>query len=205
MRHRQKKANTVSTPRNVSLTNNALPCWEAHGFNTPGTPGAAGTEVLHGKRHEADGTRERDAARGRGTSRRSRSWRGDVGALPNGKKAGMPFSENQSPTYGADKNGITALLKSVSKLPFDRAFGGGLNLTFSKAVSPEILRSLVAAYFDLGGQHVGVTVLDKDTLRDAMAHPEKYQSLTVRLYGFSEYFVSLPPWQQLAVLNRTEY
>lgn len=130
---------------------------------------------------------------------------GDVGALPNGKKAGMPFSENQSPTYGTDKNGITALLKSVSKLPFDRAFGGGLNLTFSKAVSPEILRSLVTAYFDLGGQHVGVTVLDKDTLRDAMAHPEKYQSLTVRLYGFSEYFVSLPSWQQLAVLNRTEY
>lgn len=133
------------------------------------------------------------------------NWAEQVEATPNGRKAGEHFSENQSPSYGADKSGITALLKSVSKLPFDRAVAGGLNLTFSRNMSPEVLRALVVSYFQLGGLHVGITVLDRKTLEDAMVHPEKYQSLTVRLYGFSEYFVSLPKWQQLAILNRTEY
>ena len=133
------------------------------------------------------------------------NWASQVDATPNGRKAGEHFSENQSPSYGADQCGITALLKSVSKLPFDRAVAGGLNLTFSRNMSPEVLRALVVSYFQLGGLHVGITVLDRKTLEDAMIHPEKYQSLTVRLYGFSEYFVSLPKWQQLAILNRTEY
>jgi len=129
----------------------------------------------------------------------------DLGATPDGRHKGAPFSENQSPTYGADKNGITALLKSLSKLPFDRAITGGLNLTFSKKVTPETLQALIVSYFQMGGYHVGISVIDRDTLLDAMEFPEKYKSLTVRLYGFSEYFVSLPKWQQLAVLNRTEY
>jgi len=57
----------------------------------------------------------------------------------------------------------------------------------------------------MGGFHVGISVIDRKTLEDAMVNPEKHKSLTVRLYGFSEYFVSLPKWQQLAILNRTEY
>ena len=60
-------------------------------------------------------------------------------------------------------------------------------------------------YFELGGFHVGISVVNRERLKDAMIHSEKYKSLTVRLYGFSEYFVSLPEWQQLAVINRTEY
>ena len=136
---------------------------------------------------------------------RENYWSSGVGATPNGRKAGEPFSENQSPTYGADQNGITALLKSLAKLPFDRTVTGGLNLTFSKSISPDILRALVVSYFQIGGFHVGISVIDRKTLEDAMVHPEKYKSLTVRLYGFSEYFVSLPKWQQLAILNRTEY
>ena len=128
-----------------------------------------------------------------------------LGATPDGRKSGTPFSENQSPTYGADKAGITALLKSVAKLPFSRSGAGGLNLTFSKSISPNVLKALVVSYFQLGGIHVGISVINSAMLSDAMINPEKYQSLTVRLYGFSEYFVSLPKWQQLAVLNRTEY
>ena len=135
---------------------------------------------------------------------RDNSWKDQVGATPNARKCGEPFSENQSPTYGADKNGITALLKSISKLPFDRTVCGGLNLTFSNQVSVGILQAAVLSYFKLGGFHVGISVIDRQTLEDAMIHPEKYQSLTVRLYGFSEYFVNLPKWQQIAVLNRTE-
>lgn len=129
----------------------------------------------------------------------------DLGATPDGRHKGTPFSENQSPTYGADKNGITSLLKSLAKLPFDRAITGGLNLTFSKKIAPETLQALIGSYFQMGGYHVGIGVIDRDKLLDAMEFPEKYKSLTVRLYGFSEYFVSLPKWQQLAVLNRTEY
>ncbi len=129
----------------------------------------------------------------------------NLGATPDGRKSGDPFSENQSPSYGADKNGITALLKSLGKLPFERTTTGGLNLTFSKKVSADILQALVVSYFQMGGFHVGISVIDRGTLQDAMERPEKYKSLTVRLYGFSEYFVSLPKWQQIAILNRTEY
>lgn len=132
------------------------------------------------------------------------TWKSEVEATPDGRKAGDPFSENQSPTYGADKNGVTALLKSLSKLPFDRTVSGGLNLTFLGKLSPKILKSLVVSYFQMGGFHVGISVVDREALKDAMVHPEKYKSLTVRLYGFSEYFISLPEWQQLAILDRTE-
>jgi len=136
---------------------------------------------------------------------RDNGWAADLAATPDGRKAGEPFSENQSPTYGADKNGITALLKSLSKLPFDRTMCGGLNLTFTQKVSAEVLQALVLSYFQMGGFHVGISVIDRNTLQDAMERPERYKSLTVRLYGFSEYFVSLPKWQQVAVLNRTAY
>lgn len=136
---------------------------------------------------------------------RENIWAADTPATPDGRRAGTPFSENQSPAYGADRSGLTALLNSLAKLPFGRTATGGLNLTFSQAVTPETLEALLTAYFEMGGLHAGITVLDRAALEDAMQHPERYQSLTVRLYGFSEYFVSLPPWQQLAVLNRTAY
>ena len=136
---------------------------------------------------------------------RNNAWASDIPATPDGRRAGTPFSENQSPTYGADRSGITTLLNSLARLPFERTAGGGLNLTFSFAVEPAVLQALVETYLAAGGLHVGITVVDPDVLRDAMRRPERYQSLTVRMYGFSEYFVGLPKWQQLAVLARTAY
>ena len=136
---------------------------------------------------------------------RDNSWSGEVGATPDGRLSGEPFSENQFPTYGADRNGITALLKSVAKLPFYRTATGGLNLTFSGSVSAKILKALILSYFEMGGLHVGISVVNREMLEDAMVNPDKYKSLTVRLYGFSEYFISLPEWQQIAVINRTRY
>lgn len=136
---------------------------------------------------------------------RDNIWKDEVGATPDGRLSGTPFSENQSPTYGADKKGITSLLNSVSKLPLDKTGTGGFNIAFAQKTPAEILKALVLGFFDNGGFHVGVTVMDREMLLDAMEHPEKYQGLTVRLYGFSEYFVNLPKWQQLAVINRTEY
>ena len=136
---------------------------------------------------------------------RENVWGPELPATPDGRHAGCPFSENQSASYGADRSGITALLNSLAKLPFDRTAAGGLNLTFSSNQRPEILQALVKTYFAGGGKHVGISVIDRNTLLDAMEHPEKYRSLTVRLYGFSEYFITLPEWQKLAVLNRTAY
>lgn len=136
---------------------------------------------------------------------RDNTWAAEIPATPDGRKAGTPFSENQSPVYGADKEGITSLLNSLSKIPFSKTGAGGLNLTFSSEVKADILKALVKTYFQKGGLHVGISVLNRETLKDAMKHPEKYKTLTVRLYGFSEYFISLPEWQQLAVLNRTAY
>jgi formate C-acetyltransferase len=126
-------------------------------------------------------------------------------ATPDGRLAGTPTSENQSPVYGADKKGLTALLKSVAKLPLGRTACGGLNLMFSLKADPALLQPLLLSYFKLGGLHAGVTITDKKTLEDAIVNPGRYKSLTVRLYGFSEYFVSLPEWQQTAVLERTAY
>lgn len=136
---------------------------------------------------------------------RDTSWAPDIPATPDGRRAGTPFSENQSPVYGTDRNGMTALLNSLSKLPFHRTSAGGLNLTFSSKVEPPILRALVETYFQKGGLHVGMTVLNRETLEDAIKCPEKYKSLTVRMYGFSEYFITLSPVQQHAVLSRTVY
>lgn len=126
-------------------------------------------------------------------------------ATPDGRLEGTPISENQSPVYGCDKNGVTAMFKSLAKLPFHRAPAGGLNVLFSSKISAEILQSLIVSYFELGGLNVGITIVDKKVLEDAMINPERYKSLTVRLYGFSEYFVSLPKWQQIAVINRSEH
>ncbi len=136
---------------------------------------------------------------------RENEWAESTPATPDGKRAGVACSENQSPVYGADKKGITALLCSLSKIPFRKTAAGGLNLAFSAPVRGDILQALIKTYFEKGGFHVGITVMNKEVLRDAMKHPEKHRALTVRLYGFSEYFISLPEWQQIAVLNRTAY
>ena len=134
---------------------------------------------------------------------RDNTWKAQIGATPDGRKNGDPFSENQSPTYGADKKGITALLSSVAKLPLDKTVTGGLNIAFAQNINADILQTLIVTYFKKGGLHVGVSIINRATLQDAMINPDRYKSLTVRLYGFSEYFISLPKWQQLAILNRT--
>ncbi len=132
-------------------------------------------------------------------------WAKDIPATPDGRLWGDPFSENQSPTYGADRNGITSLINSVSKLPLEKTATGGFNLTFSGSVKPETLKALITTFFEKGGLHVGISVLSREELEDAMNNPDKYKSLTVRLYGFSEYFINMPEWQQRAILNRTAY
>ncbi len=132
-------------------------------------------------------------------------WGGALPATPDGRLGGEPVSENQSPVYGADKSGVTALLKSVTCLPLDKTAMGGLNIKFGSPVRPEIIGDLLTTFFRSGGIHAGFSLIDRKTLEDAAAKPEGYRSLCVRMYGFSEYFTSLSSREQAELISRTEY
>jgi formate C-acetyltransferase len=129
----------------------------------------------------------------------------DLPATPDGRLAGEPVSENQSPVAGTDVTGPTALLKSVATLPFDRAPAGGLNVRITPSASAEQLNALIDAFFGMGGLHLGITRTDRATLMDAQKHPGRYPSLCVRVAGFSEYFTRLSPALQGEIIERTDH
>jgi formate C-acetyltransferase len=126
-------------------------------------------------------------------------------ATPDGRRRGEPFSENQSPSYGTDTRGLTALLQSVARLPLDRTALGGLNVKFGGVIPAAKVRNILDTFFALGGLHIGFSFVDRQTLTEAREHPEQYRTLTVRMYGFSEYFVSLSPMEQQELIERTEH
>jgi len=134
----------------------------------------------------------------------------NTGATPDGRMKGEPISENQSPAYGADKSGVTACLNSMSKLPFSLAPGGGTNLTIHPSMVAgesgiDVLSHLVEGYFQRGGMHLHINVIDKSTLEDAQRYPEKYSTLSVRVTGYSAYFVQLNKDIQVDIIARTEH
>jgi len=135
----------------------------------------------------------------------------EVGATPDGRKAGEPVADSAGAAQGRDRSGPTALVKSVVSLP--HRLGAGtlvVNLRFSKdtltkAESRGKLRQLVRTYFDLGGMQIQINVVDQAVLRDALAHPERHASLVVRVGGFSEYFNRLSDDLKRTVLERVEH
>ncbi len=131
-------------------------------------------------------------------------WGHELPSTPDGRIRGEPVSENLSPAYGADRSGVTALLRSVASLPLSRTVMGGLNVKFGGAVPAARIADLLDAYFRMGGLHVGFTFTDRRTLEDAMENPWKHRSLCVRMYGFSEYFTSLSIKEQEELARRTE-
>ena len=132
-------------------------------------------------------------------------WGGELPATPDGRRAGEPLSENQSPVHGSDQQGISALLASVARLPHQQAPMGGLNVRFGGKMPRRHFTALLDTFFSLGGVTIGYTQVDRATLLAAREHPERHRDLCVRVTGFSEYFVSLSPQSQQDIIERTEY
>ena len=133
-----------------------------------------------------------------------------IGALPDGRKAGTPLSEGISPVQGADRNGPTAVLKTVAKIDHLRTGGTLLNQKFLPQVLAgdegiAKLAHLIRSYFRMDGHHIQFNVVDSTQLRQAQQHPEQYRDLIVRVAGYSDYFVDLTPELQEEIIRRTEH
>jgi formate C-acetyltransferase len=131
-----------------------------------------------------------------------------LGATPNGRLAHTPESDGTSPSHGADTNGPTAVIKSLSKMDQVKTGGTLLNQRFLPSVldgeeAIEKLTQLIKTYFKIGGHHIQFNVVDSETLKDAQRHPEEYKDLLVRVAGYSDYFIDLDQYHQEEIIART--
>jgi len=131
-----------------------------------------------------------------------------VGATADGRRAGDFFSSSLAPSPGARVSGPTAVLRSFSKLDYNRICNGGpITMELSESVfsHPQSLRKvaqLVQGFARLGCQQLQLNTLNVDTLRDAKVHPERHRGLIVRVWGWSGYFCELAPEYQDHIIAR---
>jgi formate C-acetyltransferase len=141
-----------------------------------------------------------------------------VGATPNGRRAGMPVSDNAGPSQGRDTGGPTRLLSSISRLPLDKVTGAyAMNLMIDAGIlrtrsGREAFKTVIKTHFNTnpngeasgryGGIQLQINCVDRKMLHDAQEHPELHRDLIVRVAGFSEYFHKLDHALQNEIISR---
>lgn len=125
-----------------------------------------------------------------------------------GRKAYEPLANALTPQSGAEKNGVTAVLNTVSSLDVNNMAGAVYNLKLSHDLMnqhKDMVKELLKIYFSSGGSQIMISVINQEELKDAMIHPEKYPNLIVRVGGFSARFIDLSPLVQKEIVSRMVY
>ena len=134
-----------------------------------------------------------------------------IGALPSGRKSGVPLAEGCSPSPGMDRKGPTGSMKSVTKIDHAEVFDGTqYNMriepsAFRETAGIKRLADLVRTFVDLKGWHVQFNVVSSDTLRAAQKEPDKYRDIVVKVAGYNAFFVELDETIQNNIIARTEH
>lgn len=134
-----------------------------------------------------------------------------TGNTPDGRRKGEPFGPGANPMHGRDSHGWLASCLSVAKLPYKDSQDG---ISYTVSIAPQkahlsdaqIIEEATKAfdlYFERGGFHMNLNVIDKEVLEDAIKNPDKYPQLTIRVSGYAVNFVRLTPEQQRDVISRT--
>jgi len=134
-----------------------------------------------------------------------------VGALPDGRLSGEPLCDASSPMMGRDVHGPTSTVRSVAAIDQpDLQEGALFNLRFDpKGVQGEkgrdIIEGVIKTFFQEGGEHIQINVVDNETLKKAQVEPEKYRGLMVRVAGYMAYFTELDKSAQDTIIRRTAH